>query len=113
MSKHLLNISDGLEVTAEKSLEDAANYYLEKLIPNIPQSLLKKKHMRDQISVKVDKDEVKVVFGETAFYWRFAENGTGGKHPQRAQHFARGTYEQNREAIEDIMTKKIIQKVEG
>ncbi len=93
-----------------ESLEDAASFYLEKLLPRIPRSLLKKKHMKDQIKVVVEDDQVKVQFDGTAFYWRFAENGTT---KQKAQHFASGTYEQNKEKIEEIMTRKILDLWEG
>lgn len=93
-----------------ESLEDAASFYLEKLLPRIPRSLMKKKHMKDQIKVVVEDERVKVQFDGTAFYWRFAENGTVN---QKAQHFASGTYEQYKEKIEDIMTKKIINSWEG
>ncbi|GMC02356.1 HK97-gp10 family putative phage morphogenesis protein [Enterococcus thailandicus] len=92
------------------ALEEAANFYLEKLLPRIPKSLLKKKHMREQIKVVVEDDRVKVQFEDTSFYWRFAENGTS---KQRAQHFASGTYEQNKEKIEEIMTRKILNLWEG
>lgn len=93
-----------------EALEEAANFYLEKLLPRIPKSLLKKKHMREQIKVVVEDDRVKVQFEDTSFYWRFAENGTS---KQRAQHFASGTYEQNKEKIEEIMTRKILNLWEG
>lgn len=92
------------------ALEEAASFYLEKLLPRIPKSLLKKKHMREQIKVVVEDDRVKVQFEDTSFYWRFAENGTS---KQRAQHFASGTYEQNKEKIEEIMTRKILNLWEG
>lgn len=92
------------------ALEEAANFYLEKLLPRIPKSLLKKKHMREQIKVVVEDERVKVQFEDTFFYWRFAENGTS---KQRAQHFASGTYEQNKEKIEEIMTRKILNLWEG
>lgn len=92
------------------SLKEAAEFYLKQLLPNIPKSLLKKKHMRDQIKVVVEDDAVKVQFEGTAFYWRFAENGTVN---QKAQHFASGTYEQNKQKIEEIMTKKILDLWEG
>ncbi|NSM89513.1 HK97 gp10 family phage protein [Enterococcus faecalis] len=92
------------------SLEKAANFYMEKLLPNIPKSLFRKKHAADQVYVVIEDDQVKVVFGPTAFYWRFVENGTVN---QRAQHFASGTFERNKNEIEGIMTKKIIEMWEG
>ena len=111
ISDYLGNLSkvDPKKLSLE-SLEEAANFYLRQLLPNIPKSLLKKKHMRDQIKVVVEDNAVKVQFEGTAFYWRFAENGTT---KQRAQHFASGTYEQNKEKIEEIMTKKILDLWEG
>lgn len=106
ISDYLGNLSrvDPKKLSLE-SLEEAAKFYLEQLLPNIPKSLLKKKHMRDQIKVVVENDQVKVQFDGTAFYWRFAENGTT---KQKAQHFASGTYEQNKNKIEEIMTQKIM-----
>lgn len=111
ISDYLGNLSkvDPIKLSLE-SLEEAANFYLKQLLPNIPKSLLKKKHMRDQIKVVVENDQVKVQFDSTAFYWRFAENGTT---KQKAQHFASGTYEQNKERIEEIMTKKILKLWRG
>lgn len=95
---------DPVEVSLE-SLEEAANFYVDKMLPRIPKSLMKRKHMRDQIKVVVEKDRVRVAFEDTAYYWRFAENGTTN---QRAQNFASGTYEQNKNKIEEIMTQKIM-----
>lgn len=74
ISDYLGNLSrvDPKKLSLE-SLEEAAKFYLEQLLPNIPKSLLKKKHMSEQIKVVVEEDRVKVQFEETAFYWRFTE----------------------------------------
>ncbi|MGP9025890.1 HK97-gp10 family putative phage morphogenesis protein [Candidatus Enterococcus leclercqii] len=95
---------DPVKVSLE-SLEEAANFYVEKMLPHIPKSLMKRKHMRDHIKVLIEKDRVRVAFEDTAFYWRFPENGTT---KQKAQNFASGTYEQNKNKIEEIMTQKIM-----
>lgn len=97
------------EVTLE-SLTMAAEFYLEKLIPNIPKSLIRKKHAADHVKVIVEDKQVKVVFEDTAFYWRFPENGTVN---QPAQHFASGTFEQYKGNIENLMAKKVIEAMEG
>ncbi|MBO0467931.1 HK97 gp10 family phage protein [Enterococcus plantarum] len=111
MADHLGEISavDPRKISL-KSLENAANFYTQQLIPKIPKSLLKKKHMADQVKVIVDNDRVKVTFEETTFYWRFAENGTVN---QRAQHFASSTYEQERSTIEELMTQDILKLWRG
>ncbi|HAP3325120.1 TPA: HK97 gp10 family phage protein [Enterococcus faecalis] len=93
-----------------ESLTDAANFYREQLLPKIPKSLLKKKHMADQVKVIIEDDQVQVAFEDTAFYWRFAENGTVN---QKAQHFASGTFEQNKDQIEKIMTQQILDLWKG
>lgn len=93
-----------------ESLTDAANFYREQLLPKIPKSLLKKKHMADQVKVIIEDDQVQVAFEGTAFYWRFAENGTKN---QKAQHFTSGTFEQNKDQIEKIMTQQILDLWEG
>lgn len=111
MADYLGNLSrvDAKKVSLE-SLEKAANFYMDMLMPNIPRSLFKKRHMSNQVKVIVGEDDVRVVFGETAFYWRFAENGTS---KQRAQHFASGTYEKYKDEIEKIMIQKIKQVWKG
>ncbi|EDP67308.1 hypothetical protein CAT7_07448 [Carnobacterium sp. AT7] len=109
MSKHFGKL---VKVDVEKisldSLQEAAEYYVEKMIPNIPVSLMKKKHAKDHIKVEIQDEQVAVIFEDTAFYWRFIENGTVNL---KAQHFASGTWEQNQEKIQDIMTKKLIEEL--
>lgn len=98
------------EQIAIESLIDAAEFFVEKLIPNIPVSLLKKKHAKDQVEVKFSKEKVTVYFEGTAFYWRFVENGTVNI---KAQHFVQKTWQQHQKEIERIMTDKIIRRMEG
>nr|DAH97914.1 MAG TPA: type I neck protein [Caudoviricetes sp.] len=97
------------KVTLE-SLDKAAQYLVDKLLPNIPRSLMKKKHMKDHIKVDVEDDKVTIYFEDTSFYWRFVENGTVN---MKAQHFVEGTWQQQKSNVEDIMTKKIIKEMEG
>lgn len=100
---------DPQKVTLE-SLNEAAQYFVDKLLPNIPRSLMKKKHMKDHIKVDVEDDKVTIYFEDTSFYWRFVENGTV---KMKAQHFVEGTWQQQKSNVEDIMTKKIIKEMEG
>ena len=100
---------DPKKITLE-SLEEAANFFVEKLFPNIPKSLMKKKHMKDHVKVEVSEDKVTIYFDGTAFYWRFVENGTT---KIKAVHFVEGTWQQNKEMIENIMTQKLFKELEG
>ncbi|MFT9040762.1 HK97-gp10 family putative phage morphogenesis protein [Schleiferilactobacillus harbinensis] len=72
--------------------------------PYDPTTHSKYGHLRDQIQVETEGEDVQVTAGD-AFWWRFVEHGTGGAHPQPAQNFARGTLEQNLETITKEMTK--------
>ena len=100
---------DPVEICLE-SLIDAAEYFVKVLLPNVPKSLLTKKHMRDHLKVKVTNDKVTIYFEGTSFYWRFIENGTA---KIRAEHFVEGTWQQNKKEVERIMTQKIIRSMEG
>lgn len=113
MSEVLKDLEDVPKRRATKeSLKAAADSYVKALIPNIPRSLFKKKHMADNVHVEMNEEGVTVYFGETSFYWRFLEHGTAGKHPIKAQHFVEQTYETNKEEIESILTQKIIKEME-
>lgn len=100
---------DSKKITLE-SLEEAASFFVEKLLPVIPVSLRNKKHMRDHIKIELSEDKVTVYFERTSFYWRFIENGTKNI---RAIHFVEGTYQQNKEEITDLMSNKLIKHLEG
>lgn len=113
MADYLGNLSDAIPGITKQALEDAAKFYYVQLIPRIPKSLLKKmkqKHARDSLKVTADDEGIKVHFESHAFYWRFVENGTVNI---RAQHFASGTYEQNKRKIEQLLTEKLLKELEG
>lgn len=98
------------EKVSKESILEAANFFLEKLIPVIPKSLRNKKHMRDHVKIEVEDDKVIIYFDETSYYWRFAENGTS---KIQAVHFVESTWQQNKEMIENIMTQKLLKEMEG
>lgn len=93
-----------------QSLNEAASFFVEKLLPVIPKSLMNKKHMRDHIKIEKSDESVTVSFEGTVFYWRFIENGT---KDIKAEHFVEGTWQQNKETIMDIMTEKLLKEIEG
>ncbi|SLN00262.1 conserved hypothetical protein TIGR01725 [Brachybacterium faecium] len=109
MADYLGTISDISESNIGlSSLKAAADYYVDKLIPRIPKSLMKKKHMREHVKVVIEDEQIRVVFEDTAFYWRFAENGTVN---QKAQRYASNTYVQYRSNIENLMSEKILKEL--
>lgn len=110
MSDHFGNLTKVTDKVTLESLEEAANFYVSKLLPRIPVSLKKKNHMKDHIKVEIVEEEIIVKFDDMQFYWRFVENGTVN---QKAQHFASGTFEQYKNQIESIMIKKVMENMRG
>ena len=97
-------------------LEDAANYFVEKLRPRIPRSKKNKKHLQDALKVVVKKDMVQVVFEDWAFYWHLVEHGhrVGPTRKKvKGRHFVRNTMDAESEMISNLLTSKIIKKMEG
>lgn len=111
--KTLLDVNEKATINV---LEDAANYFAEKLKPKIPISNKRGKHMRDTLKVIVEDDVVKVVFGTEAWYWHLVEHGhkkRAGRGRVKGRHFVRNTWDAEANKIEEIMLDKIIKKMEG
>lgn len=116
-------------------LEEAANYFVEKLKPRIPRTNRNKKHLRDMVKVYIENDKVIVGFEDDGWYWYLVEHGhltaTPGKRLKRrkdttriarrgrgkkrvaGQHFVQNTWDAEANKIEEIMIDKIIKKMEG
>lgn len=109
---------------AMDTLEEAANYFVEQLRPNVPYGI-GEKHMRDELKVTVEDGMVQVSFSDEAWYWFQVENGhkapkkKGGKkgsgkgRPTPGRFFVRNTFDANSERISQMMVDKIISKMEG
>ncbi|EAG8700719.1 HK97 gp10 family phage protein [Listeria monocytogenes] len=102
----LSNVSEKLTLDV---LEEAAEFFVKVLKPNIPISLRNRRHLQESLKIKIEGDTVVVYFDDNSFYWRFVENGTS---KQRAQNFVKSTYAQNKNKIEKIMLSKIVKKME-
>ena len=112
LAKKIRKMKDG-EKLGKEQMKQAAEFFAEKLRPNIPRSMLKKgDHIRDHLIVNQTEDGFEVAFDDVSWYWRFPENGTGGDHQQGAQHFVRGTFDQNESQIEKILLSDLIDKLE-
>lgn len=97
-------------------LEEAAEYFAEKLRPRIPKTKRNKKHLSDALKVVVKKDMVQVAFEDWAFYWHLVEHGhkkRGGRGRVKGRHFVQNTWNAESEKISEIMTQKIIDKMGG
>lgn len=116
-----------LKVNKEVSmdvLEEAANYFVEQLRPNVPYGI-GETHMRDKLKVTIEDGMVQVSFDDEAWYWFQVENGhkapkkKGGKKgsgkgkPTPGRFFVRNTFDANSERISQMMVDKIIKKMEG
>ncbi|KEF40116.1 phage protein, HK97 gp10 family [Schinkia azotoformans MEV2011] len=108
----LMNVNQQVSMDA---LEEAANYFVEKLRSKIPRSKFSKKHLRDALKVVVQKDMVQVVFDDWAGYWHLVEHGHKSVRGKKVKgkHFVRNTFDSESEKISNIMLEKIIRKMEG
>lgn len=108
----LLNVNKKVELDV---LEQAANYFVEKLKPRIPKSAKNKIHLRDTLKVVVKEDMVQVIFDDNTFYWHLVEHGhkkvNGGK--VKGAHMVQNTFDADGEKIAGIMSQKIIKKMGG
>ena len=108
----LINVN---QQVALDTLEEAAQYFVEKLRPKIPTSKRNKKHLQDALKVDVKGDRVQVIFEGDFFYWHLVEHGhrkvNGGK--VKGRHFVRNTIDKESEKIASMMLNKIIKKMGG
>jgi len=98
-----------------EALEEAANYFASKMKNNIKDGK-GNQHISDKIKVTVVNGEVSVSFGSGAWYWFLANNGhkkSSGRGRVKGQHFVENTMTKEEAKISEIMTKKIIDKMEG
>lgn len=108
--KTLLKINE--KVTLDV-LEDAAEYFAQRLRPRIP---VHRSNLKDNLKVVVKNDMVQVVFEGNTWYWHLVEHGHKkpyGRGRVKGRHFVRNTWDAESKRIEQIMTDKIIQRMAG
>lgn len=97
-------------------LEEAAEYFADRLRPRIPTSKMNGQHLRDQLEVVVNGDVVQIVFEGAGWYWHLAEHGhkkANGKGKVKGQHFVQNTWNADGDKVADMMANKIVKKMEG
>ncbi|MGE7365707.1 HK97-gp10 family putative phage morphogenesis protein [Desemzia incerta] len=108
----LLNVNQSVQLDA---LEEAADYFAKQLKGNIKDGP-GNQHISDKIEIVVEKGQVSVKFGKDGWYWFLANNGhkkSNGKGRVKGQHFVENTMTKEESKIAEIMTSKIIKKMEG
>lgn len=109
----LLKVDKKVELNV---LEEAAEYFVQKLKPQIKASNKNKKHLRDRLKVVVKNDRVSVEFEDDAWYWYLVEHGhkkANGKGKVKGQHFVQNTFDMEGDKIAEIMANEIINKMGG
>lgn len=109
----LLKVNKKVEIDV---LEEAADYFADKLRPRIPKSKRNGKHLRDQLKVVVKDDVVQVVFDGDGYYWYLVEHGhkkSNGRGKVKGRHFVQNTWDKEGDKVGDMMANKIIKKMGG
>src|SRR5690625_789285 len=91
-TKRLLNVNQTVTIEV---LEEAANYFADKLRSRNPRYSRNKKHLADMLKVVIKEDMVQVVFEDEGWYWHLVEHGhrkVGGGRV-KGQHFVRNTFD--------------------
>lgn len=111
-TKQLMNLN---QQVSKDALKDAAEYFAEKMASRINKSDMNKmNHLKDQLTVVVDGNGVKVVFKKEGWYWHFVNNGhkkRGGKGRVRGQHFLQNTVDAEMQNVERMILEKIEQEM--
>lgn len=108
----LMNVKQKVQLDV---LEEAAEYFARKLRGNIPLGP-GTVHLQEEIKVVIHKDYISVQFSDKAWYWSLAEHGhrkANGKGRVKGKHFVRNTIDSESKKILDILTSKILKKMEG
>ena len=112
--KQMKTIVDVNETVAMDALEEAAQYFVEKLRPELARSAINKKHMADGLQIKIEKEKIVVYFEEHAFYWHMVDKGhrkANSRGRVKGTHTIRNTLTRESEKIEKIMLQKITKKM--
>lgn len=102
------------EKTSLDALEEAADYFVNKLKPELVQSGVSKKHMVDALTIKIEKGKVIVLFEEFGWYWYMVEHGhkkSNGKGSVRGTFTIKKTVDQEKLKLEKIMKESILKKL--
>lgn len=108
----LMNVNQKVQMEA---LEEAAEYFSKQMKGNIKDGP-GDQHISDKVKVVVKHSQVSVAFENDAWYWFLANNGhkkRGGRGRVKGQHFVENTMVKEDARIAEIMTQKIIKKMEG
>lgn len=108
----LMDIGEEVELEV---LEEAANFFAEKLADAIPIGS-GTQHLKNEIEVKVKGDMVQVIFSDKAWYWSLADKGhkkPNGRGRVKGLHFTKKTIDTYRDKIADMMAQKMINRMEG
>jgi HK97 gp10 family phage protein len=95
-------------------LETVAQYFVKKLKAVVPTGD-GAKHLKNELKVKVNRDNVQVIFGANAWYWYLVEHGHKAVNGKKikGQHFVRNTVDRENKKMAEMMLNKIIERMEG
>ena len=102
------------EKVALGTLEEAAEYFVSVLKPQLKQSNISKEHMVDALQVKIEKGKVLVYFDEFGWYWYLVEHGhakSNGKGRVKGKFTIKKVVDEEKKKLEKMMKESILKKM--
>ena len=102
------------EKVALGTLEEAAEYFVSVLKPQLKKSNVSKEHMVDALQVKIEKGKVIAYFDEFGWYWYLVEHGhakANGKGRVKGKFTIKKVVDEEKKQLEKMMKQSILKKM--
>ncbi|MEQ7221395.1 HK97 gp10 family phage protein [Vagococcus fluvialis] len=102
------------EKVAIGALEEAAEYFVSVLKPQLIKSNISKEHMVDALQVKIEKEKVFVYFDDFGWYWYLVEHGhakANGKGRVKGKFTIKKVVNEEKKHLEKMMKESILKKM--
>ena len=102
------------EKVALGTLEEAAEYFVSVLKPQLKKSNVSKEHMVDALQVKIEKGKVIAYFDEFGWYWYLVEHGhakANGKGRVKGKFTIKKVVDEEKKQLEKMMKESILKKM--
>ena len=102
------------EKVALGTLEEAAEYFVSVLKPQLKKSDVSKEHMVDALQIKIEKGKVIAYFDEFGWYWYLVEHGhakANGKGRVKGKFIIKKVVDEEKKQLEKMMKESILKNM--
>lgn len=102
------------EKVALETLEEAAEYFVSVLKPQLKKSNVSKEHMVDALQIKIEKGKVIAYFEDFGWYWYLVEHGhakANSKGRVKGKFTIKKVVDEEKKQLEKMMKQSILKKM--